>query len=492
MLPNATAYTFVIYLVLMLLIGVVAYRRTQDLSDYILGGRRLNSWVAALSAQASDMSGWLLLGLPGFAYVAGLESVWLALGLLAGTYLNWRVVAARLRRYTQAAGDALTLSDFLEHRFADRSHVLRIISALFILLFFLFYTSSGLVAGGKLFNSVFGLPYVWAVLSGAGVVIAYTFLGGFLAVSWTDAVQGTLMLFALIAVPVVAIMDMGGWDAMLSAMAHTNTALLKAFSSTDGEPLTVIAVVSLLGWGLGYFGQPHILARFMAIRSPREIPTARRIAIGWVTLALLGALLVGFAGIGFLDNPLTGADTEKVFIHLVTALFHPVVAGICLAAILAAIMSTADSQLLVSSSALADDFYKGLLRPEASDRELVWVGRGAVVAISVWAVILALNPKIKVLELVAYAWAGVGAAFGPTVLLSLFWKRMTRGGALAGIVAGGLTVIIWRQAGGGLFELYELVPGALLSIVAIVLVSIASRQPSEEVQRQFDAVRKAV
>jgi sodium/proline symporter len=321
MLPNATAYTFMIYLVLMLLIGVVAYRRTRDLSDYILGGRCLNSWVAALSAQASDMSGWLLLGLPGFAYAAGLESAWLALGLLAGTYLNWRVVAARLRRYTQAAGDALTLADFLEHRFADRSHVLRVISALFILLFFLFYTSSGLVAGGKLFNSVFDLPYVWAVLSGAGVVIAYTFLGGFLAVSWTDAVQGTLMLFALIAVPVVAIMDMGGWDAMTSAMAHTNPALLEAFSSTDGEPLTVIAVLSLLGWGLGYFGQPHILARFMAIRSPHEIPTARRIAIGWVTLALLGALLVGFAGIGLLDNSLTGADTEKVFILQIPSYF---------------------------------------------------------------------------------------------------------------------------------------------------------------------------
>jgi sodium/proline symporter len=465
---------FALYLALMLLIGALAWRRTRNLSDYILGGRRLGSAVTALSAGASDMSGWLLLGLPGYAYAAGLEAGWIALGLLVGTYLNWRLVAAPLREHTARLDDALTLPDFLERRFGDNTRALRIVSAAFILLFYIFYTSSGLVAGGKLFHAVFGLPYEWAVATGLGVIVAYTFLGGFLAVSWTDAVQALLMLLALLLVPLAAIAALGGPADAASAMTAVNLALLDPFSNVEGEALGAIAIVSLLGWGLGYFGQPHILARFMAVHSSAALPRSRRIAMSWVSLCLLGALGVGLAGIGIIDPPLTGADTEKVFMHLVALLFHPLPAGICLAAILAAIMSTADSQLLVASSALTEDFYKGVLRPGAGQRELVWTGRGAVVALAVLAWLIAADPESSVLDLVAYAWGGFGAAFGPTILLALYWKGMNRAGALAGILAGGFTVIVWRQLEHGIFDLYELVPGFAVSLATAILTSLAS------------------
>lgn len=486
----AIGTTFAVYLVSMLAVGVVFYRSSHDLADYILGGRGLNPWVTALSAGASDMSGWLLLGLPGYAYSAGLQAGWIALGLLAGTYLNWRVVAARLRRYTRVAGDALTLSDFFESRFQDRSRILRCVSALFILVFFLFYTSSGLVAGGKLFAAVFGLPYYWAVLAGALVIVGYTFLGGFLAVCWTDLFQGLLMAAALVVVPVAALSGLGGWNHAEGAMAAVNPYLLDPLRGRDGHALSLVAVLSLLGWGLGYFGQPHILVRFMAIRSHQEMPRARRIAMTWVTVSLAGALLVGFAGIGFLHPPLAGADTEKVFIRLVAALFHPVPAGILLAAILAAIMSTADSQLLVASSALAEDFYKQLLRRNAGPRELIWVARAAVLVIAAGALWLARDPGSKVLDLVSYAWAGFGAAFGPALLLALFWERMTRWGALAGIVTGGATVMVWTPISGGWFDLYAIIPGFLFSTLAIVVFSALGRTPAPEVRERFRQVRE--
>ena len=478
--------TFLIYVCLMMLIGYLAYRRTHNLSDYILGGRRMGKWVTALSACASDMSGWLLLGLPGYAYAAGLEAGWIALGLLAGTYLNWHLVAARLRHYSFIAGDSQTLPAFFENRFRDDSHALRVVSAIFILLFFLFYTSSGLVAGGKLFNAVFELPYHWAVTVGALVIVVYTFVGGFLAVSWTDLFQGLLMALALLIVPVIAISSLGGWDNTLSTLNATNPALLDALNDIDNEPLGALAVLSLLAWGLGYFGQPHILARFKAIRSVDEIPAARKIAMSWVTLTLLCAVLAGIAGIGYLQPPLEGADSEKVFILLVEALFHPVIAGICLAAILAAIMSTADSQLLVSASVFTSDFYKVWFRRSASEQELVWTGRFAVLSIAIIALVLAWNPERKVLDLVAYAWAGFGAAFGPALILSLFWRRMNRNGALAGIIVGGVTVVVWKQLSGGLFDLYEIVPGFVLSLLAIVITSVLTRGPEQEVLQEFD------
>ncbi len=474
--------TFAAYLALMLFLGWRGYRSTRDLSDFILGGRRLGSWVAALSAGASDMSGWLLLGLPGYAYLAGLESLWLSVGLLTGTWLNWRLQAPRLRVYSEMAGNALTLPEFLANRFHDHSGLLRIVPALFILLFFLFYTSSGLVAGGKLFEEVFDVPYPLAVTTGTLAILLYTSFGGFLAVSWTDLVQALLMAAALLVVPLLALSDSD------TGLGQLDPALLDAFSDSDGNALGAVAILSLLAWGLGYFGQPHILARFQAIRSSAYIPKARRIAVTWAGLGLAGATLVGMAGVSYVDAPL--ADPEKIFIVLVNLLFHPLIAGILLAAILAAIMSTADSQLLVSSSTLTEDFYRTLLRPNAGSRELVLVGRGAVLLIALAAYGLALDPDSSVLNLVSYAWAGFGAAFGPTLLGALFWPRMTRNGALAGILSGGLTVVIWKQLEGGLYDLYEILPGFLISLLAIVIVSLLGRAPSAEIEAEFSAVER--
>lgn len=483
--------TFLVYLGLMLGIGVWSYLRTKDLSDYILGGRNLGPFPSALSAGASDMSGWLLLGLPGYAYAAGYEAAWIAIGLLVGTWLNWLVVAQRLRNYTQLAGNSLTIPAYLENRFEDTSHALRVISAIFILLFFLFYTSSGLVAGGKLFETVFGIDYIWAVLAGSVAVLSYTLFGGFLAVSWTDVVQGLLMAAALIVVPIIAIQtesagSAGGWTAAQAAMQAKNPELLNVWTSAEGEALSFMAILSLLGWGLGYFGQPHILARFKAIRSADDIPTARRIAVSWTALTLIGSVVSGFAAIAYFGEPLE--DTEKAFMLLINALFHPVVGGILLAAILAAVMSTADSQLLVSSSALAEDFYKALFKKDATEEELVKVGRTAVVGIGIIATLIALDPDSKVLTMVSYAWAGFGAAFGPALILSLYWKRMTRLGALAGIVMGGTTVVVWKQLKGGWFDLYEIIPGFVLASVSIVVVSLATRESSATIQAQFDEV----
>ncbi|MEJ2692426.1 MAG: sodium/proline symporter PutP [Candidatus Thiodiazotropha sp.] len=463
------AFAFACYLLVVLVIGVIAWRRTRDLADFVLGGRRLGSWVTALSASASDMSGWLLLGLPGYAYVAGLEAVWLALGLLVGTWLNWRLVAARLREASERAGNALTLPQYFANRFQDDSGLIRVVSSLFVLLFFLFYTSSGLVAGGKLFAAVFDLPYLWAVGLGALTIILYTAFGGFLAVSWTDLFQGLLMAAALVAVPVMALELAGGPGAAFDALSAQHPTLLDPFSDRQGEPLGVLAVVSLLAWGLGYFGQPHILARFKAVQSVERVPQARRIALGWVLITLTGACLVGLLGIPAFETPLP--DAEKVFIRLVDLLFHPLVAGICLAAILAAIMSTADSQLLVASSAFTGDIYRVLLRRRASQAELVVVGRLAVLGIACAAFLLAMDPQNRVLDLVSYAWAGFGAAFGPAVLLSLYWRGMNRLGALAGILSGGITVLVWKPLEGGLFDLYEIVPGFIVSTLAILLVS---------------------
>jgi sodium/proline symporter len=481
--------TFFVYLLLLFAIGWAAYTRTRDLDDFILGGRRLGSWTAALSAGASDMSGWLLLGLPGFAYLSGVESIWLAAGLLAGTWLNWRTMAAPLRSYSEIAGDSLTIPAFLRQRFRDDSGLIQSVSAIFILLFFVFYTSSGLVAGGKLFQSVFGLDYTWAVAVGTCAIVLYTAVGGFLAVSWTDLMQALLMLAALIAVPIMAINELGGIDTTFNLVKQTNPDLLNAMTSSEGVDLSLISVLSLLGWGLGYFGQPHILARFKGIESVAAIPKARRIAVSWTCLTLAGASLAGIAGIGYLDPPLSGADSEKVFIQLVGLLFHPVIAGICLSAILAAIMSTADSQLLVAASALTADLYKGIIRKRATPRELMWAGRLTVILIAFIAFLLALNPESKVLDLVAYAWAGFGAAFGPTLLLSLYWKRMNRMGALAGILTGGITVVIWKQLSGGLFDLYEIIPGFILSGIAIILFSLMSREPGAGIVAEYVHVK---
>ncbi|GAA6130110.1 sodium/proline symporter PutP [Halopseudomonas sabulinigri] len=477
--------TFVVYIGVMLALGYIAYKRTTNLSDYILGGRSLGPGTAALSAGASDMSGWLLLGLPGYALTAGYEAIWIAVGLLAGTWLNWLIVARRLRVYSHTASDSLTLPAYFENRFEDTSRLLRVISAIFILLFFLFYTSSGLVAAGKLFESTFGFGYSIAVIVGTLAIISYTFFGGFLAVSWTDVIQGLLMAAALVLVPVMALSTMGGWEAVHGAMETRNPELLNIWTDVEGAPLGFVAIISLLGWGLGYFGQPHVLARFKAIESDAAMPTARRIAVIWSGVCLLAALVIGWIGIGYFGEAGL-ADAETVFLALVQALMHPLVAGILLAAVLAAIMSTADSQLLVSSSALAEDFYKALFRRDATQQELVWVGRFAVVGIAALALMFAFNPESTVLGLVSYAWAGFGAAFGPAMILSLFWRRMNRNGALAGIVVGGVTVVIWKQL--GIWGLYEIIPGFILATIAIIVVSLLTAPPSASIEAQFDDV----
>lgn len=483
----SVAATFVLYLLLMLGIGVWAWRRTHDSADYFLGGRRLGPWPAALSAGASDMSGWLLLGLPGFAFTSGLQSLWLAGGLLLGTWLNWRIVARPLRQFTAEANDALTIPEYLANRFGDPNHALQAIAALFILLFFLFYTSSGLVAGGKLFETLFGLDAGIATAIGALVIMSYTLSGGFLAVSWTDLVQGLLMLAALLLVPVIAMQAAGGVAAMQTTLKTDHPELMSVWTNDSGEPLGLIAIISLAAWGLGYFGQPHILARFAGIRDQQAVPAARRIAVGWTALGLAGAVLVGLAGLAWADNNLAGTldDAETIFMVLVEALFHPAIAGVLLAAILAAIMSTADSQLLVSSSALTEDLYRQLFRRAASAKEIVLVGRLAVVLLALVAFLLALTPDNTVLGLVAYAWAGFGAAFGPVLVLSLYWRGMTRIGALAGIIAGGLTVVIWKALEGGLFELYEIVPGIITATLAIVIASRLSKPTEPEILARF-------
>lgn len=472
----------------MLIIGIVFYKKTENISDYVLGGRKMSSWVTALSSQASDMSGWLLMGLPGYAYLAGMESIWIAIGLGVGTYLNWKFIAKRLRRYTEIAGDSITLSVYFENRFRDESKILRIISALLILIFFLIYTSSGLVAGGKLFNTVFNIKYEYALSIGALVIIGYTFLGGFMAVSWTDFFQGIIMFFAIIIVPLAAVINVGGIGTTIDHLKITNIELLNPFTGTDGSIISLVSIISLLAWGLGYFGQPHILCRFMAISSAEKIKKARTIAMIWVVVSLVAAVLVGIIGIAFTTEALQGNGSETIFIVMVNRLFPSAIAGILLSAILAAIMSTADSQLLVTASALTEDVYKVLLKREATNRELLSVSRITVIVVALLAYILALNPESSVLDLVSYAWAGFGAAFGPVVILSLFWKRMTKNGALFGMLLGGTTVLVWKQLEGGIFELYEIVPGFIIALVAIFVVSILDKKPNQEIIDEFEKV----
>lgn len=484
----AILISFIFYLIVMLLIGWYFYSRTNNLSDYVLGGRKLNAWVTSLSAQASDMSGWLLLGLPGYAYLAGLESVWLLMGLLIGTYLNWKFIAKRLRRYTELANDSITLPDFFENRFGAKSKLLRITSALFILFFFLIYTSSGFVAGAKLFSTVFDISYINALVIGGIIIVSYTFLGGFFAVSWTDVIQGTIMFIAIIFVPVYAIIENGGFQFTLNEVIVMNIDHLNIFTDSKGELISVITVLSLLGWGFGYFGQPHILARFMAINDAEEISKARKIAMGWVTFSLIFAVLLGMVGYAVFPHIFTGADSEKIFIYMVEQLINPLFAGILLAAILAAIMSTADSQLLVASSSLTEDIYKTILRPGASDKELVWVSRTFVVIIAVIALFIGINPNSSVLNLVAYAWAGFGATFGPIVILSLYWKGISEHGALAGMLVGGITIIIWKNLNGGIFELYEIIPGFIFSVIAVILFSRKSEINVEQVNSEFQKI----
>jgi sodium/proline symporter len=479
--------TFAIYILGMVGIGFAAWRYTNSLDDYILGGRSLGSFVTAMSAGASDMSGWLLLGLPGALYASGVSESWIAVGLVIGAWCNWKYVAGPLRVYTERTHNALTLPEYFTHRFEDGSRMLRVFSALVILVFFAIYAASGIVAGARLFEAVFHVPYAQALWVGAAATILYTLVGGFLAVSWTDTVQASLMIFALVLTPVVVILSCGGVSASMAVIEQANPANVDFFKGT-----TFVGIVSLMAWGLGYFGQPHILARFMAADSIKSIPAARRIGMTWMVLCLFGAMAVGFFGIAyFTGHPdqagMVKENPERVFISLSELLFNPWIAGVLLSAILAAIMSTLSCQLLVCSSALTEDFYKGFFRKDAGQKELVWIGRLTVLLVSLLAIWLASDPDSRVLGLVSYAWAGFGAAFGPVVLFSLGWKRMTRNGALAGMLVGAATVLVWKQ--GGWLGLYEIIPGALFASIAIVGVSLIGPPPSPAMLKTFDDVK---
>lgn len=471
-----------IYFIGMLAIGWYAYKKsTDDISGYMLGGRGLGPAVTALSAGASDMSGWMLMGLPGAMYATGVSSLWIAVGLIIGAYLNYLIVAPRLRTYTEVANDSITIPDYFENRFNDTSKVLRTVSAIVIFVFFTLYTSAGMVSGGTLFESAFGLDYRIGLFVTAGVVIAYTLFGGFLAVSLTDFVQGIIMFIALVLVPIVAFTELGGVGTTFDVVRDIDPAYLDFFRGT-----TVVGIISFLAWGLGYFGQPHIIVRFMAISSIKELKPARRIGMGWMIISIIGAMFTGLIGIAYVDQTATTlADPETIFIKFAQVLFHPFITGFLLAAILAAIMSTISSQLLVTSSAITEDFYKAFFRRKATDKELVLVGRLSVLGVAIIGILLSLNPNDTILGLVGYAWAGFGSAFGPAVLLSLYWKKMTRWGALAGMIVGAATVLIWVNVPGLSETLYEMIPGFVLSFLAVVVVSLLTKDPSTKVQGTF-------
>lgn len=484
------AIVFVIYLAIMVAIGFKFYSKTSNLSDYILGGRNLGSWLTALSAQASDMSGWLLIGLPGTAYViyAGTsEAIWTAIGLVLGTYLNWLFVAKRLRKYTEVSGNSITIPDFLENRFKDTKHILRIISAVFIVIFFLIYTSSQFSAGAKLFSTVFGLNYTTGLILGAAIIVSYTALGGFSAVCWTDAIQGSIMFFALIAVPFMAMMEMGGVGEVATRLSQLTPESLGLFPMKNGAVDSML-LASGLGWGLGYFGQPHILTRFMAIQSPDMIKKSRTIAMIWVIITLTAAVGIGIIGKAYLPDL---ADGETIYMAMINSMFPDVVAGILLTAILAAIMSTASSQLLVTASSASRDLYALLFKKSTKGTEIVWVSRITVVVVSAIAIVIALDANSSVFGLVSCAWGGFGAAFGPLILFSLFWKRTTVQGAIAGMITGGVVDLYWysMKAQGGIFQIYEIIPGFLAASLVLVVVSLLTKLP-KELAEEFEESKK--
>lgn len=481
-----------IYFILMLAIGLMAFKTADSSIDgFLLGGRKVGPKVTALSAGASDMSGWMLMGLPGAMYVSGISASWIAIGLLIGAYCNYLLVAPRLRIYTEKT-NSLTIPDYFEHRFLDTSRALRIISAFVIIVFFAIYTTSGVVAGGKLFESAFNLNYELGLYITAGIVVLYTLFGGYLAVSMTDFVQGCIMFVALILVPIVALTDIGGMSKMADYVTQVNPS---AFNMLEG--VTLLAIISSMAWGLGYFGQPHIIVRFMAIRSVKELTVARRIGMSWMLVTLVGALAVGLSGVAFvLKNGLTLNDPETIFILYANTLFHPLISGFLLAAILAAIMSTISSQLLVTSSSLAGDIYHKFIKLDATQKQLVFASRLCVVIVALVAVIIAHDRNSTILSLVSNAWAGFGAAFGPVILFSLFWKKMTKYAALAGMVTGAVTVLFWIYApitlnGESLSGLvYEMVPGFVFASIAILAVNKFTPAPCESMETCFEAVQQ--
>lgn len=506
---------FVLYMILMIVIGFVYSKGTKNNEDYFLGGRNLGGWTAALSAQASDMSGWLLMGLPGSVYLAGTGEIWIAVGLLIGTILNWYIVSARLRKYTIVAGNSLTIPSFFQNRYRDHKGTIKIVSAVIIAIFFTVYTASAFSSGAKLFATLFSdgkaeggnyeTIYMIGLCVAAVVILVYTFMGGFKAVCTTDFIQGMLMLIAIMSVPILAYTALtysNGFSDSLVANGVTNPEnYLNFFKNTDGTPVSAVSIISNLAWGLGYFGMPHILIRFMAVKSNAEIKKSRKIAIVWVIISLVASCLIGLVARGYLTTPLNDATSETAFIRVIQQFFSEngillFIGGIFLCGILAAIMSTADSQLLVTASAVSEDMYKGVIKKNASEKSSLWVGKIAVVVVAVIAFFIALDPNSSIMGLVSDAWAGFGSAFGPVVLLALFWKRSTLAGAISGMATGALTVIVWDYLpivnGQTLYattNLYSLVLGFAFALIVNVVVSIITKKPSKEITDEFESIK---
>ncbi|CUU46132.1 sodium/proline symporter PutP [Clostridium beijerinckii] len=474
-----------VYLLILLTIGYYSYKKTSNLSDYMIGGRGLGPLVTALSAGASDMSGWMLMGLPGAVYLTGISNIWIGIGLTVGAYFNYLLLAPRFRVYTEIANDSMTIPDYLENRFKDKSNILRLVSGIVILVFFILYVSSGLVAGGKLFVDTYKLTYTMGVVVTLSVVVLYTYYGGFLAVSLTDFFQGTLMFICLVTVPVVAYMNIGvDPGTFVNKVKAIDPKLFDIFRGTS-----IASIISLLAWGLGYFGQPHIIVRFMAIKSAKELKSARRIGIGWMAIGLLGAVVSGIIGlVYFTEHNTPLSDPETVFLRLGDILFHPFITGIILSAVLAAIMSTISSQLLVCSSSITKDFYLAFFNKEASEKQQMVIGKLAVLVVAAFATVLAYLPNKTILDIVGQAWAGFGSSFGPVLLLSLYWKRMTKWGALSGMIVGGVTVILWIVLGLSSF-LYEMIPGFSLSLLSVIIVSLLTKKPDSDISNQFNKMK---
>lgn len=482
LLTNGIFISFVGYLLLMIIIGTVCCKKNSSLQEYLLGGRGLGSWVTAISAQASDMSGWMLMGLPGAIYLGGMLDAWVAIGLTIGTLLNWLFIAPRLRVYTEKTS-ALTLPSFFARRFCDPSGSLRAVSSIIILIFFTIYAGSGLVAAGTLFNSMFGINYKVAVLIGMTVVLIYTVLGGYLAVCFTDLIQGLLMVIAVIVVPAIAIQHVG-WDSVVAAGASKNLSLLP----NAGNKITIMAIISCAVWGLGYFGQPHILSRFMSIKDVKLLPRSITIAMTWVIVSLAGVVLISFAGMAAIEPALVGKEAETVFIKLIIQFFNPYIGGIMLAAIMAAIMSTIDSQLLVSTSALTEDFYRRVIRRQATTGESVMMSRIFVVLITIFATIIALFPNDTIFGIVKFAWGGFGAAFGPVVIMALYSKRTTWISVLAGMITGTIVMLVWYFLGLNKY-MYEILPGFIANFIVIFILDAIIPQKDHEIKAVFDNVK---
>ena len=502
----AKIIAFVLYLGFMVYIGLRSAKKNNSSMDFFLGGRKVGPWITALSAEASDSSAWLLMGLPGLCYLGGVkETFWTAVGLIVGTYLNWLFVAKPLRKCTISFGDSITIPEFFTNRFKDKTHLLTIISVFFIVLFFTIYTASGFVACAKLFNSVFGLKYHIGLVIGLVVILSYTILGGYLAVCTTDFIQGALIFVAFVFSAVIAVVSLGG---PAEAMAKVSDFSVRAVNGQFGAEMaekfianksfSAMSVISALAWGLAYFGMPHIIIRFMGIRSNAEIKTARRVGTVWMVIAYIGTFIIGSLGTvylagGDLANPLmilSGGAEETVFSATMQQMYPAFIAGLFLCAILAASMSTADSQLLSASSAVSLDIYKGLINKDADEKTVMNVSRITVLVIAAIAFVLSLNPASSIFGLVSYAWAGFGSTFGPLVILALFWRGMTNKGAIAGLIAGGVTVVLWHNLKGGIFNVYEILPGFIACLVFAVAVSLLDRNKNPEMLAEFDAYKK--